>query len=203
MRLCAVRRAMVPVGFLALLVTAASGQESTTATDRARFELFNACRPVDLNALLINAGGSGYSSEPATRLRALVERRLRIARLDGEGRTASRWRWGLLVVNYHSAGFDVDVSDPANFSKASLRIEAYVRYSKRVTDDFGNSGLASTWISERTISLPVVLARAHQDVEDAIYSAGERAVSGLVDEFIDEYLRINGEACGSPVEEQP
>ena len=203
MILCAARWAMVRVGFVALVVQAASGQERITLFDD--FRLFNACRPVKVGTVM----AAGFKSEPNASLRVLIERRLRIARLYDEERTVAGGEQAPLVFPasvaalYYRDGWEPDPSDLANFAKTRVRISVHVTYSKHVTDEFGNSHRPVTWESRKTILLPPVRALQHMDLASEVLSAGERAVSELLDEFIDKYLRVNGEACSSPTGAQP
>lgn len=198
MRLCIARQTLVRVSLVALLAQTASGQEMRSFIDNIHnFELFNACRPVKPTVV----------GAKIDRLRALVERRLRNARIYAEDLTyEERASAGSLVVVYGTDGWKFDVSDPDPSNallKAKPRITATVTFSKQVTDEFGNSRHATTWQSEKSILLPPLIAIEAEDLDRISANGGEGAVSQLVDKFIDEYLRVNGEACGSPVGTQP
>ncbi len=200
MRLCAVRQAVVRIGFVALLVEATSAQQAIASVDPSDiFRLFNACRPVTAAVFPLDWNGRPI---PHDRVGALVERRLRFARLYGEEWTKTS---GHLSASYFPEGWHHDPSDPAEIRKVRLRIAATLRYHKRVTDEFGNSYRALTWESRETVLLPPIRAIVGGDGEvmREYADAGERAVSELLDEFIDEYLRVNGEACDVPAATQP
>lgn len=192
MRLCAVLQALVCLGLVGLLVQAVSGQGRTTHPDR--FMLFNACRPVTPTSVLV----ASLDQDEKDRVRALVERRLRIAHLYDEDRADAG---GHLSVTYATDGWAHDPSDLTNIGKFRPRVTVRVVYRKNVTDEFGNSYNATTWESVETILLPPLLAIG--DIKREIENGGRRAVSDLLDEFIDDYLRVNSEACGSPQGAQP
>ena len=158
------RRALALLFLVALLASAASGQGSASRQDR--FRLFNACRPMQL---LVESLGNEERKIGLTEdaLQAAAESRLRAARLyteDPEGADDAT-----LYVNVNVAGRAFNIS---------------VEYTKALSDAFGETGLARTWISGST----------------GTASTGGFIVSSLsqyLDRFLAAYLRINEEACSS------
>ena len=192
MRSRTVWQALVRVGFVTVLVQVASGQAPIDSFEH--FRLFNACRPVTPTWFLV----ASLDRDEEDRLRALVERRLRIAHLYGKESTLGG---GRLMVSYATDGYEPDASDPTNIGKLRPRATARVKYRKQITDEFGNSHIGTTWESEKTFLLPPLFSIG--DIEREIENGGKQAVSDLLDAFIDEYLRANSGACGGPAATQP
>ena len=158
------RQALVFLALVALLAPAAPGQDAASLLER--FELFNACRPMRLLVEGLDDDAAAIGLNKAA-LQAAAESRLRAARLYTED--PERADWAYLYVN-------VNVVNPAYSISAS--------YRKKVTDAFGESGLATTWSSD---------------------SAGQSSKAGFIvsslsrhmDRFLTAYLRVNEEACSS------
>ena len=131
------------------------------------FNLFNACRPMDLTIEHLHdyATAIGLTREA---LQAAAESRLRAARLYSG--------------DYEKTGFAY------LYVQVSVVDQAYaisVRYNKRLTDEFGISGWAVTWVSGST--------GMHGRSAGYIMSS----LSRHLDKFLASYLRVNESACES------
>ena len=110
------------------------------------------------------AEGIGLARET---LQAAAESRLRAARLYTEDHEKADF--SSLYVNVNVVGLACSIS---------------VEYNKTVTDAFGQSGEAITWITRGT--------GTHGGNGGYIVST----LSQYLDEFLAAYLRVNGSACG-------
>ena len=140
------------------------------ASRRERFKLFNACKPMQL---VVESLPSGATALGLTResLQAAAESRLRAARLYTEAPEKADLAW--LYVNVNVVGLGHNIS---------------VQYKKSVTDAFGISGFAPTWEDGST---------GTQGMTGASFILS--GLAPLLDKFLAAYLRVNEEACGSPV----
>ena len=149
---------------LGILLTASTVQ-AQAISDRDRFKLFNACRPMKLvvENLTPDAQAVGLTRE---RIQLAVESRLRAARLYTESTEKANDTYLYVYIHVVGHAFTIIVS-----------------YYKLVTDLVNNSnGLATTWIAEGTGTS-----------EDAGFII--QGLSGHLDEFLAGYLRVNEPAC--------
>lgn len=151
----------------ALLAPAAIGQGA--ASGRERFELFNACKPMQLviERLPGEAADIGLARGA---LQAAAESRLRAARLYTED--SAKAGFAYLYVNVHVVGAAHAIS---------------VEYKKIVTDAFGIPNMATTWNTRST-------GTHGRGSAGFILSH----LSRHLDRFLSAYLRANEEACGAP-----
>lgn len=183
----------------ALRAPAAAGQNAwngikpSLEQSRDRFQLFNACRPMQLQVegLGDDAAEIGLTGEA---LQAAAESRLRAARLylpspaladfdleiDLEKWVAEYQKWATENPLYDAPVLyvNVNVFGPA-FSVS-------VRYLRLVSNAFGHAGVATTWDAAST--------GTHGRGAGYIVSA----LSRHLDSFLAAYLRVNEEACGAP-----
>ena len=145
---------------------------SEAQESRDRFELFNSCKPM---ALWVDLSGdeeiiTGITEEV---LRDVAESRLKVARLRlrSDGFSVAAWK------SFAALNLTVDVVG-SNFTVS-------VEYGKRVTDIYGESGHVGTWRSTFT--------HAHNKSDWFVMGV----VSDQLDRFLNEYLRVNEEACES------
>ncbi len=159
-------RILAGLALAVLLAPAILGQDNSNR--RERFELFNACRPMRLVVEHLNddAADIGLTREA---LRAAAESRLRAARLYTED--SVRADLAYLYVNVNVSGRAVNI---------------VLGYNKWVTDEFGQSLNAQTWVTGGT----------GMQGGDANYVVS--FLSRYLDTFLAAYLRVNEEACGYP-----
>lgn len=161
---------MKRVALVAAVVTApflAIAQEPNTPTDFDYFELWNRCAPTSLvvEGLSSEADEIGITRE---RIETLARSRLRSARIYRDG-------W----------------SDTYLYIRVNVRLTYYgleVEYRKFVFDHLAGEktdgqGFATTW------------ERGGVGVHGRDAGFVLQNVSEHIDEFIDEYLRVNAEAC--------
>ncbi len=144
----------------------AMAQDSTAPTKLDRFKLWNECRPIELEiASLPNDAAEIDLTEE--RVGTIVRSRLRVARIYKDG-ISSTLPFLFVAVNVVGQAYNV------NFT-----------FHKPVTDLASNEqGFASTWNIRGT----------------GTHGRGGggfilQYVSEHTDKFIDEYLRVNAEAC--------
>ncbi len=150
---------------LGILLTASTVQ-AQAVSDRDRFELFNACRPMMLVVEEISPAAQtvGLTRE---RIQLAAESRLRAARLYTESR--EKENYASLYINISVVGRAVDIS---------------VWYVRWVTDLANNSnGPAITWTTGG-------IGTHIHDADSIIQN-----LSGHLDRFLAEYLRVNEPAC--------
>ncbi len=138
---------------------------------RERFRLFNFCEAVRVG-LVVDAGDAPAGFEIEDRVRVAVESRLRAARLfaTSEG--------PLLVFQVHVLGLEVGRS-------AVFSVRLF--FAKTVADTAtGIPELAAVWEAPPYLGVSL-------NPEDVV-----SAVSGRLDHFVAEYLRVNESACGGP-----
>ena len=150
---------------LALLVPHAAGQPTQAQTQRERFELFNACRPMEvlIETLPSAAADIGLTEEA---LQAAAESRLRAARLYTDDDEKS---------DFASLYVNVSVTGKA--------FSVWVWYNKVVTDAFDEPGRAMTHAS----GFMGPHGRNQRNVVGTL--------SQLLDDFLAVYLRVNEPAC--------
>ena len=177
----------LPVVLVALLVLivfqSGSIEAQITKSPRARFNLYNACRPMGLRVWA--SPGSRAPDDDASeisrwlgdhrrfndRFHVAAESRLRAARLYADLSNDAETHGAFLYIG-------VNVVGPA----MCLRVE----YVKRLKDPVsGETFPAGTWMESST----------------GTYGGDDgfivQSVSELLDKFLVEYLRVNEEACGS------
>ena len=149
----------------ALLLTAVS-TSAEEVSDEDRFQIWNGCKPVRLVVEgLPDAVTAIGLTEDA--IMVAVRSRLRAARLYTEDRTEAAWSYLYINVNAIGRAFSL-----------------YTRYRKMVHDDAtGLEYSATTWY--------VGMAGTHGGDLNYILSN----VAQHADGFIDEYLRVNADAC--------
>lgn len=153
---------------LGILLTASTVQ-AQAVSDWDRFELFNACRPMELvvENLTPDAQAVGLTRE---RIQLAAESRLRAARLYTESMEKANRAY--LYINIHVIGRAHHIA---------------VRYKKWVTDLATNSnGPATMWNTHGTGT-----HSTHSENAGFII----QHLSGSLDEFLAGYLRVNESAC--------
>ena len=143
-----------------------TGPCSGAAGDNDRFELCNACRPMELVVENLNkdAKAIGLTRD---RLQVTAESRLRAARLYTDSMSESNLANLYVRVTVAGPAFGVDV-----------------QYKKRLFDPVnGSGGIATTWQSSST--------GTHGKNSGFII----QSVSEKLDKFLVEYLRVNEKDC--------
>lgn len=171
---------------LLMMAPAAAGQDADSPPtpevfakqQHERFALYHACFPILHGIVGPDRDGAAIGLTSAA-LRAVVDRRLRAARLD-LGRIAFREFLSRDYVKQPRAGLPTltvraDVAGPA--------FHVSVEFRKNVTDAFEAASSAATWSRGTT--------GAHGGDADAVLSAAGRRL----DQFLDAYLRVNEAAC--------
>ena len=166
------RAAIIMIAALALIATSASASASAKeVSDKDRFKLWNGCRPVDLvvEGLTDDSGKIGLHHED---INTAVRSRLRGARIYDDD--ASPY----LYVNVHVVGRAYAI----NFEFIRYVEVAIPSWLK--PEGMGQlTGFAPTWVRGST--------GTHGSSAGFILSA----VARHSDEFVDEYLRVNADAC--------
>lgn len=159
-------RLLAALALAVLMAPAIAGQDSSGRRDS--FELFNACRPMGLvvENLHDDAADIGLTKES---LQAAAESRLRAARLYTEDMVTAGFTYLWLSVTVTGRAFNITLG-----------------YNKWVTDEFGHTSRAQTWVTGGT--------GTHGS--DAGYVVS--SLSRYLDTFLAAYLRANEEACGYP-----
>ena len=152
-----------------LTVTSASAEE---VNDWDRFELWNACRPVYLvvEGLSADAGEIGLRQGD---IETAVRSRLRGARIYNE---AAR-EYLYVRVTVVGPAYNIDV-------RLQRHVEVWLPFWVKPEEMGPLSGFAATWDSAST--------GTHGRTGAAFILSN---VSLHTDEFIDEYLRVNADAC--------
>lgn len=184
--------AAILLGLLSSSAAAAQGPESP----RDRFALFAGCHPIPVEVSVTNAGG------PASITEASVERmatsRLRAAGIHAPAGTPS---WAMLQVIAYVGAQRVTANMIATVYIIRLRLLKLVydhlsdpRLEKPGRLSADSLGAALEWVD---------WAPTWESPQPGIGfypGRGDGPVAGLIgrmlDEFVDEYLRVNGEACG-------
>ena len=153
---------------LALTATSASAEE---VSDRDRFKLWNGCRAVDLlvEGLTDDSGKIGLHHED---IETAVRSRLRGARIFNDDAGP------YLYVNVHVVGRAHAIDFTFN-----RYVEAAIPFWLKPEGMGQLTGFASTWSTGST--------GTHGSAAGFILSF----VAKHSDEFIDEYLRVNADAC--------
>ena len=167
---------------VAILLTTASALAGEVS-DRARFQLWNKCRPINLvvEDLTDDAATIGLTEE---KIEVSVRSRFRGARIyDGDAKP-------YLYVNVHvlSPAFTVSME----FQRyASVSVEMpFWTVPEELADKYKLSGIAATWRWEKV--------GLHGSSDSANFILG--SVSLVTDKFIDEYLRVNADDCCHVIE---
>ena len=148
------------------LFLAASSTTAEEVSSYDRFQLWNDCRPMDLVVEEMTDDAADIGlTENA--ITVAVRSRLRAGRLYSDDYDESAWSYLLVSVTVISNAFGIDV-----------------RYHKIVTDAATEFIYSSpTWEGGGV--------GTHGQSPDYIVSS----VSQNIDQFIDEYLRVNADAC--------
>ena len=162
---------MKPVFALAALwlCSAHVAAQGQVVSKHERFQLFNGCRPMRLVVADLPSDAKEIGLN-RDRLRFAAESRLRSARLHTDSRAES-------------------ASALLSIRAGVLGMSFYVQlgYAKMVSDHAsGREGLAETWNA----------GGYGTHGKDAGYIL--QALSGYLDRFLAEYLRVNEPACGGP-----
>ncbi len=178
-------RLIPPVVALALVLAApASAVEKATERDRSR--LWNDCRPVDVIVVGLSDDAGKIGLRRKT-LETAVRSRLRGARIyDGiPPAREPRWiGWKVDHVRYGEPFLYLDVNVVGVAFGVEVGFRRSVMMLLPVPDGMDPLvGPATTWASGST--------GTHGGNSSYVLSA----VTELVDEFIDEYLRVNWDAC--------
>lgn len=138
---------------------------------RERFQLYNACKPIDFVAI-IDGDSEPVAGITKESLQAAIESRLRVARMF-DAKAASHVRYYVHVVS------------PPDSGRWTYQTELAFRKSVRDIES-GQTRLASTWSRGSTGYGP-----AGSRTQDRILAV----LRGYMDEFLAEYLRVNAKAC--------
>ena len=150
---------------LGILLTASTVQ-AQAVSDLDRFELFNACRPMRLVVEGLKSDAQAFGLTKE-RIQLAAESRLRAARLYTDSREKANYALLYININVVVRAFDITVG-----------------YQKWVTDLATNSnGPAITWFTGST--------GTHGGDAGFII----QSLSGYLDKFLAEYLRVNESAC--------
>ncbi len=156
----------------------ASGQEHVSVSDRSRFMLYNACRPMG-----VWRGEFGLSASDESTIELTPEHIQAVA----ESRLQEQYLYTALPSESNQAhlGFSVNIQEVC--AGESYAYDISLKYNKLVTDAAtGVEYTATTWRSGSSGS-------GATDSEFIVESFIE-----LLDRFLEEYLRVNGEDCHWP-----
>ena len=154
------------IGTTAAFLIAVASASAEEVSDLDRFRLWNKCRPTNL---VVEGLPKEADSLGLTKnsIEVTVRSRLRGARLFTEDYAAAGWSYLYINLNVVGNAFDIEFS-----------------YAKYVEDEAtGLRRNARTWRSGTT--------GTHGKNSNYILAS----VSHHTDEFIDEYLRVNDDAC--------
>ena len=150
-----------------LLLTSTSAL-SAEVDDYDRFRLWNECRPMQLVVEDYgNDAGAGTIDLANSALEVAMRSRLRAARLYTENNKEAGWSYLYINVNVVGRAFHTRTS-----------------YRKVVRDD-------ATGLEYNTITWDLGFTGTHGGDSGFVLSS----LSQHADEFIDEYLRVNADAC--------
>ena len=157
----------LPIGIMAAFLIATAPASAAEVSDRDRFTFGNGCLPTRLVVEYYQSKKADSLKLTQDAIETTVRSRLRGARLFTENRVLAGWTF--LYINVHVAGaaYDIETS-----------------YNKRLRDVvLKQNGIATTW-QEGTMG-------THGN--DSGYILG--IIARHTDKFIDEYLRVNADAC--------
>ncbi|MDE0201648.1 MAG: hypothetical protein OXK73_04360 [Rhodospirillaceae bacterium] len=162
------RAAIIMIAALALIATSASAEE---VSDRDRFKLWNGCRPVDLvvEGLTDDSGEIGLHRED---IETAVRSRLRGARIYDNDASPYLYVNVNVVGRAYAIGFEF-----------TRYVEVAIPFWLKPEGMGQLTGFASTWVTGST--------GTHGSSAGFILSA----VARHGDKFVDEYLRVNADAC--------
>ncbi len=161
---------LMAVSVLCLVAASVHGQEEPSIlAELELFELFTDCRPVYLT-VFVQVDAPEVSGLTEERVKSVAESRLRAARLY-ESNPELLSDIGLLHVA-------VWVQEQSRVSTS--KVEFLKPFTDQFTSQYRHTG---TWESARA------------GIADSNGSLVMQAVSEMVDEFINEYLRVNESAC--------
>ena len=148
------------------LVLATPASAAENVTELDRFELWNDCRPLSVDVHLQDKESNLGLTEEA--IEVAVRSRLRGARIYSQD--TNKTNWSLLYIHLHVV---------------SRAYSLTFQYQKVVRDEATKMLFqTTTWISGET--------GTHGGLSDATLAG----VAQRTDKFIDEYLRVNADACG-------
>ena len=150
----------------ALLLTAAS-TSAEEVSDEDRFQIWNGCRPTRLS-VEISPDDATTIGLTKSAIEVAVRSRLRAARLYTEDNDEAAWSYLYARVNVVGPAFGISIE-----------------YWKVVRD------LLATGLDNRARTWDVASTGTHTQNPNYILSS----VALYTDEFIDEYLRVNADAC--------
>ena len=149
----------------ALMLTAASASAGAVS-DVDRFELWNECRPLRLIVETLSDDATAIGlTEEAIGI--AVRSRLRAARIYSDSRVETEWAFLYFLVQVVGPAVSIDVT-----------------YNKSVID-------VATELQLTAASWRVSATGTHGGDSSVILSS----VAGYTDQFIDEYFRVNTDAC--------
>ena len=151
---------------LAAFLLSASSASSEEVTDQDRFDLWNHCAPVELVVDTLSEDAIDIGLTQSA-ITVSVRSRLRAARLYASEDYEALWSILYIDTNVVSNAFNASVQ--------------YMKLVDDIASDLGS--WASTWGK--------AFLGTHGRDPDYILSS----VSLLIDLFIDEYLRVNADAC--------
>ena len=160
---------MIRLTLALLILSTAIGQNTELDRSYQRFELYNACDPMEIviEKLSDDARAIGITNES---LQVAAESRLRAARLYTDDAAKASGSYLYLLVGVSGRAFLAEIG-----------------YAKPVADHFGQHAGVLTWRSGPVIG-------THGRDSGFIMSSVYREL----DRFLVEYLRVNEEACNEP-----
>ena len=165
----------------------AQGVAAENISERARFILWNECRPMTLGIDIRYANGKidGLSKKE---IEIVVRDKLRANRLYREKRESGT-ATGVL---YISLTGNLKQKIIGNMEVISGALSITVQFYKKVFDSATKlERLAATY----TNSVPYGIHGMHEDQLASIAPSVEKTVVVVVDDFIGNYLRVNADAC--------
>ena len=160
---------LMAASVLCLVAASSHGQEPSILDELELFQLFADCQPVYLT-VFVQVDAPDVSGLTEDRVRTVAESRLRAARLHESD-------IGLLQ--------DIGLLHVAVWVQEKTRVStSKVEFLKPVTDQYTSQFRhTGTWESARA------------GIADTNGSMVMQAVSEMMDEFINDYLRVNEPAC--------
>ena len=160
--------------FLRLLGADANVNAWSAEARRSRFELYNACKPINISVGLQLSGNEGVQGLTEETIQAAVESRLRAARLYDSDASSYYFVYVHLM------------DDRIGDKHVGWVYGTNVSFKKWVWDEAsGHRRFASTWERSSMGTAP------DSGVGEAILGS----IRGYMDQFLAEYLRLNEEEC--------
>ena len=163
-----VRIAVVIASAVVGLFFSAASAIAEEVSDFDRFQLWNNCRPMELFVGKLTDDATDIGLTHSA-ITVAVRSRLRAARLYSDDTYEAAWSFLYVDAHVFRSAFGIDLS-----------------YNKYMTD-------AATKLFFRTEAWNISSTGTHGQSPDYIVSS----VSQYTDQFIDEYLRVNADACRS------